>query len=301
MMRATRLRPAVLAAAALPLVLLATPASAQTGRLEDTDWRQTDRHDALAARGETAQGYRRYIELRFGPYLPGSIDRADPGLRVGPDGKRATPFADAFGLDCDRDPPVRTGHVSPRLYVGLEVDYLPLRMPYVGSIGFGLGWGFTRFANRALYSGKWKCSSETTSLIVMPMHASLVLRVDELIRRTGVPFVPYGKLGAGLTWWRAANDSGTEKFCGTPDAPRACERGDGVAAHGNGLLPTLHLAAGLMLAIDALDPSRKAGLRDSGIGHAYAFGEVYSDSVTLGQHVLHVGTTSWVAGLAIDL
>jgi hypothetical protein len=302
-----------LAGAALAATWLATPpASAQFGHIPDNNWRQTDRHDAHGDGGPPPKGY---FELRFGPYLPTDIDSADPGLarhRVAAtpglerlrDAARPTPFASVFGLRCDKGQVVGTGPVSHRLYVGVEADYLPLHIPYVGGLGVGLGWGFTRFSNQARFTRDLtRCSEETTSLTLMPMHASLVLRVDELLRRTRVPVVPYGKLGAGLTWWRMADDGGTETICGTPEAPAPCNRPSDVpVAHGHGLLPTLHLAVGMMLSLSFLDADSTAMLRESvGVGHLYAFGEVSSDSLSLAANVLHVGVTSWVAGLAFDL
>jgi hypothetical protein len=300
MSRAGRRLPSALAGAALAAGWLVAPgASAQLVPIPDNNWRQTDRHDALMrGLGKGRDEQKGYFELRLGPYLPAGVDSGDPRLAQG----RGSPFVDVFGLDCGHSPPRETGSVSPRLYVGLEADYLPLRIPYVGALGIGGGWGFTGFTNQARFTGQPKCSVETTSLTIMPMHASIVARLDELMRRTGVPVVPYGKLGVGLTWWRVADDAGTEKICGTAGEPEPCKANDTPVAHADGLLPTLHLAAGVMLALDFIAPDAMAKLHESsGIGHIYVFGELSSDSIPLAANVLRVGATSWVAGLGFDL
>lgn len=59
------------------------------------------------------------------------------------------------------------GSVAARFYLGAEFDYLPLRIPYVGLVGPGLGWGYTSFSNNAIFTdgpNKGMCSAETTSL-----------------------------------------------------------------------------------------------------------------------------------------
>ncbi len=280
---------AALAAAA---ALVAAPAAAQMTHVPSNDWRQTDRHDAIQA---AANKMSFLLSLRFGPYLP-SIDSAS-------ELKGKTPFQDIFGLNCDVSP-AQKGTVSPAFHFGVEGDFLPVRIPYVGAVGPGLGWGFTRFANQAALSdrtGGTTCSAETTALMIMPMYGVLVLHADELMRRTGIPLVPYGKFGAGLAYWRASNDSGTDKICGSASAPTACKTGDTPIASGAGLTPSLHFAVGGMLALNFLEPRASARLDETtGIHHAFLFGEYYNDTFALGSKVMRVGASSWVVGLAVD-
>ena len=279
--------------------LQAAPALAQMAHVPDSDWRQPDRHDALIRASKPANFT---IEARFGPFLP-NIDAYVP---VPKSGIPATPFADVFGLDCSASPARYTGSVKPSFLGGLEVDYTPLRIPYVGAIGVGVGWSYSSFSNQALITNSkpLQCSGENTTLTIMPMHASIVLRADELMRRTGVPIVPYGKLGVGVAWWRSANDLGTEKVCGTPpSALTPCSGGaDQTAiASGTGLTPGLHFALGAALALNFLEPQSAARLdQTTGVHHAYLFGEYYNDTVALVQNVMHVGAQSWVGGLAVD-
>jgi hypothetical protein len=300
MKRLSRCARALCAAAGLaaPTVLALAPreAAAQMAHIPNNDWRQADRQDAIAA-ATTKPGFT--FELRFGPYLP-DIDKESTFA-----GKTLPPFDRVFGLDCSGQPAKQTG-VSHRLYFGLEADYLPIRIPYIGGLGIGAGWGFTRFSNQAAFSGKTPsgvyCSAETTSLTIMPMHGSIVLRVDELMRRTRIPIVPYGKIGAGVAFWRAADDSGTEQICGSSTSSHKCKTGETPFAYGAGFTPSLHLAVGGMLSLNFLEPRSTARLNESaGLSHVYAFGEFFSDGITFGSNVLKVGTTSWVAGLAVDL
>jgi hypothetical protein len=270
------------AAVGLASWLAAGPARAQMAHVPENDWRQNDRHDSLT---RAAAKTNFFIEIRLGPYLP-NVDAGVPG--------GGTPFTDVFGLDCSANPPVFTGTVKPRVLFGLEVDYTPLRIPYVGAVGPGLGWSFTSFSNQTQVTASSRsmpqCSAETTTLTIMPMHASVVLRADELMRRTGVPLVPYGKFGVGMAWWRASNDLGTEKY--TSGA---------TTVHGTGLTPSLHFGLGAMLSLNWIEPQVSARLdQTTGVHHAYLFGEYYNDRLTIASNVMKVGASSWVGGLAID-
>jgi hypothetical protein len=292
--------PALAAATlSLGLTLTARPAAAQMAHIPQNDWRQPDRHDVLLAQSSKPAFA---FEVRLGPYLP-NVDGEFNG------GK--SPFTDVFGTDCDT--PVSTTSkpsVKQRVYFGLEFDALPLRIPYVGMFGLGVGWGYTQFSNRALFSDKSKaakagslpnCSQETTSLMIMPMHASLVLRVDELMRRTGIPIVPYGKAGVGFSFWRASTDAGTE-HCSSTSSNAAAAAACTTDHSGMGWSPSLHFALGGMLALNFIDPRASARLDETtGVHHAYLFGEWYSDTISLSSKTLRVGASSWVAGLAVDL
>jgi hypothetical protein len=282
------------AAGALASWLSAGPALAQMSHVPETDWRQGDRHDALT---RAAAKTNFFIEIRLGPYLP-NVDAGVPGS--------ATPFTDVFGLDCSTPASATfTGSVKPRVLFGLEVDYTPLRIPYVGAVGPGLGWSFTSFSNQTQLTSSSRtmptCSQESTTLTIMPMHASVVLRADELMRRTGVPIVPYGKFGVGMAWWRSSNDLGTEKVCGSKASPAPCMAGDTAVGHGTGLTPNLHFALGAMITLNWLEPQVSARLdQTTGVHHAYLFGEYYNDRLTIAPNVMKVGAQSGVGGLAID-
>ena len=254
---------------------VASPAAAQMMHVPNTDWRQSDRHDAS---GTLTQPKDFYVEARFAPYWP-NIDS---------EFTNATPFADTFGLPCGTNTTGKPS-VGPGFYFGVELDYVPIRVPYVGGLGLGVGWGYTSFsATAALANGG--CSGDTTTLMIMPMYGVLALRVDELQRRMGVPIVPYGKAGVGVAYWNASTEGGTETY----------QEKNGTVS-GNGLTPSLHLALGAMLSLNFLDPHAGARLdTTSGIGHAYIFAEYMNELSVLSNQVMRVGTSTFVGGLAAD-
>lgn len=267
-------------AALLAASLSAAPARAQMMHVPETDWRQPDRHDAIVALSKPAKFY---FEVRFGTYQP-AIDSED---KV----SGSKPYEKVFGT-------------APLFHFGLEFDAVPIRIPYVGAFGLGVGWGFSHASAKAIYTAGpnvGQASFEDTSLTIMPMHASFVLRADELMRRTGIPLVPYGKAGFSLAYWNASNSVGTEELCGSAGSLSKCTAGGMPVASGNGLTPGLHFAVGGMLALNWIEPQASARLdQTTGVHHAYLFGEYYNDRITLSSHVMHVGTSSWVAGLAAD-
>jgi hypothetical protein len=272
---AVRLSLAAVAAIA-PLVLLESSAEAQTGRVPGSTWRQRDRTEAIRRSEGSPQNFA--FELRFGPYSP-EVDETP-----GSSGAYKTFFGD-----------------SAQFYFGMEFDYLPFRIPFVGVIGAGFGWGYTTTsANAKLAADTSKDAGEETSLTIMPMHLSLVLRADELMRRTSVPIVPYAKFGYGLGWWRASDGNGTSVR--TDPVTGAKLTGD--ADTGLGTTSGIHLALGGMLALNFLDPRAIARLDEStGVNHIYVFGEWMNARLTgLGSRPqMHVGTSTVIVGLAMDM
>ena len=266
------LRAALAASAVASILASAAPARAQM-HVPSTDWRRLDRSDSLGKSSSTQQFT---FELRFGQYFPEIDDKH--GLTKEAGGH--LPYQAVFGHDAE-------GKVlgNDQLYLGLEIDYLPFRIPYVGVLGPGLGWGFTRASALAKVSADRKQDSTTsTAFTIMPMHLSAVLRFDELMRRTGFPIVPYGKLGLGLGIWTASPVP--TDFSGT------------------GVTWGLHFAAGAMLALNFLDQRSAARLDETtGVNHAYIFGEIMRANLNgLGSTpTFYLGSTSWVAGLAVDL
>jgi hypothetical protein len=248
---------------------LALPAQAQTSVLDDTNWRQSSRPHTEPADTQFA------FETRFGPYWP-QVD-SEPGLSGGP-------YERVFDND-------------PQFYFGLEFDWMPLRIPYVGTLGGGVGWGYTFASTKAKISGCVETSTEdclsedSTNLDIMPMHASVVLRADELMRRTGVPFVPYGKFGFGFAYWTAGKTAGQSSVT---------EGGEEIA--GEDVTTGLHAALGLAFALNWLDGRSAGAMRTStGIGHAYAFAEWFNAILDgFGGDQMHVGTSTIVAGLTLD-
>lgn len=219
------------------------------------------------------------FELRFGGYYP-QIDEEFNGA--------ATPFADFFGK-------------GPQFYFGLEVDWLPIAIPYVGKLGPGFGWGYTKMNTKAKplsTSADGATVAVDTSIDIHDMNLSAVLRIDEISKRIVVPIVPYAKLGFGMGSWSSGTTGGSSKVgdC-TTGTSTTCVTADGMS-----IGP--HLAFGGMLGLNWLD--RRAGSmarEGTGIDQAYLFGEWMLDKLDsgVGKSAMHVGTSSWVVGLALDL
>jgi hypothetical protein len=266
------LRASLGASAVAALLAFAAPARAQM-HSPSTDWRRLDRTESL---GKTTSTQQFTFELRFGQYFP-EVDNK-PGLAK--DGAGHLPYQAVFGHDADGTP---LG--NDQFYMGVELDYLPFRIPYIGALGPGLGWGYTHTSALAkLSADRTKVSTTSTAFTIMPMHLSAVLRFDELMRRTGVPIVPYGKVGLGLGIWTSSPVP--TGFTGT------------------GATWGLHFAAGAMVALNFLDPRSSARLDEStGVNHAYVFGEIMRANLNglAATPTYYLGSTSWVAGLAIDL
>jgi hypothetical protein len=265
------LRAALAPLAVASLLASAAPARAQT-HVPSTDWRRLDRSESL---GKTGSSQHFTFELRFGQYFP-EVD-GKPGL--GTDSEGNLPYQAVFGHD-DKGLPLS----NDQFYFGVEIDYLPFRIPYVGAVGPGFGWGFTTTSATAKAAGGTADSATDTSFTIMPMHLSAVVRFDELMRRTGVPIVPFAKLGLGMGVWSASPVP--SDFTGT------------------GATWGYHFAAGAMLALDFLDPRSSARLDETtGVNHSYIFGEFMRAGLNglASTPTFYLGSTSWVVGLAVDL
>jgi hypothetical protein len=205
------------------------------------------------------------FELRFGAYLP----RVDDEF-----GGRATPYADYFGS-------------SPKFYFGLEADWLPARLPYLGSLGLALGWANVKASAKAKTGSGTEAGSETT-LAITPMYAAAVFRADGLLHHLHLPIVPYVKAGVGLGMWQASGPSGTSSSGGVT---------------GEGSTLGLHLAVGGSIALNAFDRRTAMAMRaETGIQQAYLWGEwMLADLDGFGANdVMRVGASTGVGGLAVE-
>jgi hypothetical protein len=243
-------------------------AVAASAQVASGDWRQRSRPSRT---DRSKQNFA--AELRFGGYYP-QIDSEFHGS--------ATPYKDVFGS-------------GPRFYFGLEFDWQAIRIPYVGVIGPGLGWGRMSTSTKAKVSGTTTESAEDTSLTIMPMHLSGVLRLDELMRRTGFPLVPYAKAGLGFGMWSTANSGDVAYYPRQPDPN---------ALRGRGTTWGEHFALGAMLSLNWLDKKAAASMDDNtGVNHIYLFGEWMDTKLDgIGKRPqMHIGSSSWVVGLALDM
>jgi hypothetical protein len=210
-------------------------------------------------------------ELRFASFSP-DVD-SDPALHGN------APYATAFGP-------------NPRLLVSAEFDWQAYRIPHLGTIGPGVGVGYTTASRPAQFvvphNGS-TTSGETTSLEIFPFYAVAVLRADVLWREIHIPLVPYAKLGIGYALWRATNTLGTSSY-------------QGISGKGHSL--GTEIALGLGLNLNVFDPyAAKNFDADMGVNNTYLFAEwTRSDLTGLGtqQDPLRVGGTSWTFGLAFE-
>jgi hypothetical protein len=206
------------------------------------------------------------LELRFGPYRP-DVD-SDPALT-------GTPYRDIFGT-------------TPRVAVGVELDWQLLRIPYVGTLGPGLGLGYTSISEKAPISGSTELSGQDTSLNVFPFWGVGVLRADVFARQWKIPLVPYAKAGLGFAFWRSYTDAGTSST-------------GGVAGKGNTF--GTYLGLGLAFHLNALDEYTARNFDSTfGVNNTYVFFEYYSLDLTGfgSKEALRVGNTTWAMGLAME-
>lgn len=205
------------------------------------------------------------VELRFGRYVP-EVD----------DGLNGTPFGDIYGN-------------TPRFIIGIEADWQLLRIPHLGSLGPGFGFGMTRFTEDARFTATGIKSETETRLSIAPMYLVGVLRADVFMRDFHVPLVPYAKLGFGYAlWWSSDGEK-------TPEVDGKKARG---ASYG------LTYALGAMFLLDVLDEDdAKSADGLTGINNSYVFGEWFRPQLDgFGSNkVLNVGSSSWLLGIAVEM
>lgn len=207
------------------------------------------------------------FEIRVGRYRP-EIDDEFNGA--------AEPFHKVFG---DRS----------RYEIGLELDWQVLRIPHLGTIGPGIGWGVTRFQQKAQFTDGGGTSGETTRLWIMPMYLVAVARADVLSRDFKIPFVPYAKLGFGAGLWWSSDGQESASVQGKA---------------GKGLSYGLTYAAGLMFLLDVLDQDdAKSADGLTGINNSYIFAEWFRPQLDGfgAKDVLNIGSSSWVVGVTMEM
>jgi hypothetical protein len=207
------------------------------------------------------------LELRFSPYRPQIDDEFE--------GQGITPFRDSFGS-------------SARLYIGLEFDWQTFRIPYIGTIGPGLGVGLVSMS-RSATTVTGRPSGDDYTLAIYPFHLVGVLRADTFWRDLGFPIVPYGKLGVGYAFWRATSADVTSTT-------------GGVSGKGSSFGP--HIAIGAAFALDVFDKGASRNMDNAtGINNTYLYFEYYSamlNSSLAQENALRVGTATWAMGLAFE-
>lgn len=222
-------------------------------------------YGGLEDRGERRSPQEAAFEIRVGPYRP-HIDDAVAG----------SPYKDIFGG-------------SQRWHVGFEVDWQVLRIERTLSFGPGFSLAYTRAGAKAPLASGGGRSAQDTELEMLPMFLAGVLRIDALADRTPIPLAPYAKLGLGYALWWASDGENSA-------------RAGGVAGKGASYGYTYSL--GVLLRLDPFDPADAASADASlGINHSGLFIEWFGSSLDgFGSaDVMDVGTSTWVAGLAIEM
>jgi hypothetical protein len=209
---------------------------------------------------ESAQQFA--FELRFGPYRP-AIDSPFPAQK---------PYESVFGSDG-------------RLAFGLEFDWQLFRIPYVGTLGPGAGWGYTHMSAQARFN-TGELSAEDTDMAIMPMYGVAVLRIDELARRTTIPLVGYAKAGLGYGIYWTGNDVETQR---------------------RGHTWGTHFALGGMFLLDVIDHRSAVEIDNEwGINNTYIFFEWMVSNLddfkgSRDPSAMHIGTNTWMLGLAFEM
>jgi hypothetical protein len=206
------------------------------------------------------------VELRFGLYAP-EVDSEFGGAE-------SPPHQAYFG---DKR----------RLMPALEVDYQFLHL--FGSAAVGLQIGYMREKGKA-FDMTGKPSGDDTTLLLVPVAVQFVYRMDEAARRLNIPIVPYGKFGLSYTLWRITDANGDTAH--TDDGKR-----------GRGGTPGWQAAAGVALLLDFIDAASARALdADTGVNHTYVFFEYgrFEASGLGRKNALHVGDTTWFAGLMFE-
>jgi hypothetical protein len=205
------------------------------------------------------------FEFRFGRYQPEVDDSVD-----------GSPFGDMY-------------ENTTRFIIGIEADWQLLRIPHLGTLGPGFGFGMTRFNAKAPFADKPGLSETTSRTSIAPMYLVGVLRADVLMRDFHIPLVPYAKLGLGYALWWSSDGDKTPKVNG--------EVGRG-ASYG------LTYALGGMFLLDVLDEDdAKSADGMTGINNSYVFGEWFRPQLDgFGANkVLNVGSSSWLLGIAVEM
>jgi hypothetical protein len=254
----------LVAFAALAATCALAPEARAGGNDDLGDYRDVDR----SSRYDSPQHFA--FELRFGPYVPDIDD-------------------DFGGLPPEQRPFRRTFGKGKGFHFGAEFDWQAVRIPYVGTFGPGVGLSRVNRSAKAFVLNSDERSSEKTTLSITPAYLVGVLRLDYLMRRYGVPLVPYGKAGLGAALWSSSIASGVV----TRDEVEGRGRSFGT-----------HFAAGAAFLLDVIDrQTAQVADRSIGLNNSYAYIEYMRND--LGdlfdsKQQLRVGTSTWVAGLALE-
>jgi len=202
------------------------------------------------------------VELRFGPYRP-NVDSEFANR-----GESARPYEAIFS---------NSRHLMMQLEIDRQLSHRG------GTWALGVGAGYFNVTAAALSENLQTRSGDQTGLRLIPLTAVMVYRADMLRERWGSPVVPYAKAGLDCTLWRMSDTS---------------------QANINGRTLGWHAAAGVTIDLSPLDPEAAGEMdRETGVNQTAVFFEVarYSLDGFGSSNALHVGDTTWFAGLMLEL
>ncbi len=233
-----------------------------------------------AAAAESPQRFA--LELRIGGYHP-RID-SEPGLVA----------SEPRPVDAPMDPYYPYARIfgnSGFALFELEFDWQVTRL--FGTLGAGMAAGYFAAVGKGLFAATegadaGKASDDSTALLLVPIRALGVWRVDEFARRWNVPLVPYAKLGFGPTLFWVTNGHGGVSWY---DGNRAAGTRWGWEA-----------AAGLMFLLDFIDPILSAEFDyEWGVNGSYVFLEFRANRVgTMGRPGFNFSDDLFTGGLALE-
>ena len=212
------------------------------------------------------------FEMKFGPYAPQIDSEFDDA---------ATPFRDLFG---DGKALMMSGEFDVELWRRF------------GTVAIGGSLGYYKNETNALLdtnstdtipSNSTTRSAGVTSITLLPLALLAIYRFDWPTERWNFPLVPFAKLGLNYTlWWVNKGDGSTAEFAGEKAT------GGTLGWQFNG---------GASLLLDVLDPqSAKTLDLELGINHTYLFFEFIMTKGFGPSNALHVGDTTWNAGIAFE-
>jgi hypothetical protein len=177
------------------------------------------------------------FELKLSGYRPNVDSEFSNGY---------TPYNDIFGSS---RPLMFRAHIGYALWHGF------------GTLEVGAGAGFFQVSGNGLIVGSTTKSSDTTSLKIIPLSASLTYRLDWAADHTGFPLVPYVRASLERYQWWVTNGNGNTAS-------------DGVHS-GSGATNGYSFTGGLAFLLDFLDPAMARDMEeDTGIHHTYLFADV---------------------------
>lgn len=154
----------------------------------------------------------------------------------------------------------------------LQLDYLAIRIPYVGHLGVGASFGWARFEGRACLDDT--CSDRADNKVKLrafPIAPMAVLRVDVLARELGIPILLAGRVGLDAFIYDVSGSGG-----------------------GGGTTLGLRWAAQVALELDFINPRRANALDEEwGINHTYLLFELFGSTAEMADPI------AWTAGLGM--